>query len=428
MTANHDSGALSELELASSQSITARVYRLTCDLVRRASITPADEGCQPLLNERLIKLGFSTRSLDANGVTNTFAWREAANATPDTPHLMFAGHTDVVPTGPLDEWRFDPFEPELSDGMLYGRGTADMKASLAAMVVALEETLAQNPKLPLNLSLLITSDEEGVATHGTRYAVEQLNAEGIRPDYCIVGEPSSATLLGDTVRCGRRGSINAVLRVEGIQGHVAYPDDANNPIHAAMSALDELAKYEWDTGNDYYPATSLQISNINAGTGATNIIPGSLEVQFNLRFNTEQSSDGIQRIVGELLSRHDFKYSIEWVLSGQPFLTEHGVLTGAVEDAISHVAGIKTELSTSGGTSDGRFIAPWAASAEKTSPQTHPAVEVVELGPLNATIHKINECVAVADLGPLTEIYAQVLQNLANQPLTAGIDTHAEPN
>ena len=397
--------------LATSESTTARVYRLTCELVSRASVTPADEGCQDLINHRLEALGFKTRQFNAGGVTNTYAWREPRNPGTNAPHLMFAGHTDVVPTGPIEEWRSDPFEPTLVNGMLYGRGTADMKASLAAMVVALEDTLGKHPDLPLSISLLITSDEEGVATHGTRFAVDALKQEGIRPDYCIVGEPSSAQQLGDTVRCGRRGSINAVLNVRGVQGHVAYPDDADNPIHKAMAALDALANHEWDQGNEYYPATSLQISNINAGTGATNVIPGQLTVQFNLRFNTEQTSSGIQSGVEQLLAPFNLDYSIDWALSGQPFLTEHGVLTSAVGDAILEITGRRTELSTSGGTSDGRFIAPWGASTADAS--STPAVEVVELGPINATIHKIDECVAVADLGPLAAIYSSAIEQLA---------------
>jgi succinyl-diaminopimelate desuccinylase len=318
---------------------------------------------------------------------------------------MFAGHTDVVPPGPEAQWRSPPFTPTLIDGVLYGRGAADMKSSLAAMVVAVEQVLTANPDLPGTLSFLITSDEEGDAIHGTRHAIDVLNQRGVKPDYCIVGEPSSTKIVGDVVRCGRRGSLNAKLIVHGVQGHVAYPNEAVNPIHQALNALAQLTTRQWDNGNSYYPPTSLQISNINAGTGVTNVIPGLLEVQFNLRFSTEQTSDGLQQTITDIFDRHEFNYELLWQHSGDPFLTEGGDLSRAVLDAIQSVQDIDAELSTSGGTSDGRFISPWG---EPGSNQ----VEVIELGPTNATIHKVDECVALAELAPLALIYQRIVENL----------------
>ena len=378
------------------------VFELAKELISRVSVTPEDAGCQELIAARLNQLGFQTRQINAEGVHNLWAWRGTGS-----PHLMFAGHTDVVPPGPLEQWQTPPFEPTVKDGQLYGRGAADMKSSLAAMIVAVEDATANAEHNNGTLSFLITSDEEGVATYGTRYAIDVLAKEGIRPDYCVVGEPSSSEQLGDVVRSGRRGSLNAKLKVIGTQGHVAYPQDANNPIHNVLTALSAMTTKEWDLGNDFYPPTSFQISNINGGTGATNVIPGELEIDFNFRFNTEQTATGLSASVEEILHSHDITYEIKWQLSGEPFLTLPGALTEAVTQAIQAETGLTTELSTSGGTSDGRFISPWDKPGSGQ-------VEVVELGPLNATIHKIDECVAVDDLMPLARIYQQIIKTLLN--------------
>lgn len=378
------------------------VFELAKELISRVSVTPEDAGCQELIAARLNQLGFQTRQINAEGVHNLWAWRGTGS-----PHLMFAGHTDVVPPGPLEQWQTPPFEPTVKNGQLYGRGAADMKSSLAAMIVAVEDATAHAEHNNGTLSFLITSDEEGVATYGTRYAIDVLAKEGIRPDYCVVGEPSSSEQLGDVVRSGRRGSLNAKLKVIGTQGHVAYPQDANNPIHNVLTALSAMTTKEWDLGNDFYPPTSFQISNINGGTGATNVIPGELEIDFNFRFNTEQTATGLSASVEEILHSHDITYEIKWQLSGEPFLTLPGALTEAVTQAIKAETGLTTELSTSGGTSDGRFISPWDKPGSGQ-------VEVVELGPLNATIHKIDECVAVDDLMPLARIYQQIIKTLLN--------------
>ena len=378
------------------------VFELAKELISRVSVTPEDAGCQELMAARLKKLGFQTRQINAEGVHNLWAWRGTG-----TPHLMFAGHTDVVPPGPLEQWQTPPFEPTVKNGQLYGRGAADMKSSLAAMIVAVEDATAHAEQHNGTLSFLITSDEEGVATYGTRYAIDVLAKEGIRPDYCVVGEPSSSKQLGDVVRSGRRGSLNAKLKVIGTQGHVAYPQDANNPIHNVLTALSAMTTKEWDLGNDFYPPTSFQISNINGGTGATNVIPGELEIDFNFRFNTEQTATGLSASVEEILHSYGVTYEIRWQLSGEPFLTLPGALTEAVTQAIKAETGLSTELSTSGGTSDGRFISPWDKPGSGQ-------VEVVELGPLNATIHKIDECVAVDDLMPLARIYQQIIKTLLN--------------
>jgi succinyl-diaminopimelate desuccinylase len=315
------------------------------------------------------------------------------------PLFVFAGHTDVVPTGPAAQWTTPPFEPQIREGMLFGRGAADMKSSLAAMVVATERFLADHPGCPARIAFLLTSDEEGPAVHGTRAVIEHLLAKGVRPDYCVVGEPSSAIRLGDTIRVGRRGSLNGTLRIHGQQGHVAYPELADNPIHRAAPAIAALAAQQWDTGNAYFPPTSWQASNITSGTGATNVIPGELELRFNFRYCTEQTADGLKHQVAAILAHHGLRYDLDWSLSGEPFLTQQGALVGAVAGAIHDLTGIDTECSTAGGTSDGRFIAPTGC-------------EVVELGPCNATIHKVDECVAVADLEPLALIYQRVLERL----------------
>ena len=359
---------------------------MTQALIRLPSVTPDDAGCQDLLTQHLSLLGFEIVGLDAADTRNLYAWRQFGATG---PHLMFAGHTDVVPPGPLAEWHSPPFEPTIRDGRIYGRGAADMKSSLAAMIAATGHLVRQAQQLNGTLSFLITSDEEGDATYGTQYAIGQLIERGIKPDYCIVGEPSSSHKVGDVVRCGRRGSINGKLVIRGVQGHVAYPDEADNPIHSAMPAIAALTQHRWDAGNSYYPPTSLQVSNITAGTGANNVIPGQLEAAFNLRFSTEQTVQGIQQQVTRLLAPFQLDNTVTWSVSGLPFLTERGVLTDAVEQSVRQVMGIETELSTSGGTSDGRFIAPWQSVANQDG-APH-SVDVVELGPTNATIHKINE-------------------------------------
>ena len=379
------------------------VFELAKELISRVSVTPEDAGCQELIAARLNQLGFQTRQINAEGVHNLWA-----SLGTGSPHLMFAGHTDVVPPGPLEQWQTPPFEPTVKNGQLYGRGAADMKSSLAAMVVAVEDATANGEYSCGTLSFLITSDEEGVATYGTRHAIDVLAKEGVTPDYCVVGEPSSSEQLGDVVRSGRRGSLNAKLKVIGIQGHVAYPEAAKNPIHKVLTALSILTTKEWDFGNEFYPPTSFQISNINGGTGATNVIPGELEIDFNFRFNTEQTAAGLSASVEEILRSFEITYEIKWQLSGEPFLTLPGALTEAVTQAIQAETGLNTLLSTSGGTSDGRFISPWNKPGSGQ-------VEVVELGPLNATIHKIDECVAVDDLAPLARIYQQIIKTLLTQ-------------
>ncbi len=363
-------------------------------LIARPSVTPEDAGCQDLIAERLAPLGFRVEPMPFGEVSNLWAVRGDQG-----PLLCFAGHTDVVPPGPLEAWRHPPFEPTIDDGCLYGRGAADMKGSIAAMITAVERFLEKHPEPAGRLAFLITSDEEGPAVDGTVKVVETLSARGERIDWCLVGEPSSAQTVGDTVKNGRRGSLNGVLRVIGVQGHVAYPQLARNPVHQALPALAELAAVEWDQGNEFFPPTSFQISNIHAGTGATNVIPGELEVVFNFRFSTEQTEESLRRRTEAILDRHGLEYQIDWSLSGNPFLTPAGALVDAARNAIRRVAGIDTKLSTSGGTSDGRFIAPTGA-------------QVIELGPVNATIHKVNECVAVEELERLSQIYQALLEEL----------------
>ncbi len=367
---------------------------LVCELIRRRSVTPADEGCQALLQQRLAALGFRCETLSRNGVSNLWARRGIGR-----PVLCFAGHTDVVPPGPLHHWTSDPFEPTLRDGHLYGRGAADMKSSLAAFVTAIESYLRAHPHAAGSLALIATSDEEGVATDGTVAVVEALKARGERLDYCIVGEPTSVDALGDMIKNGRRGSLSGRLIVRGVQGHVAYPHLARNPVHEAAPALAELATIEWDRGNEYFPPTTWQISNIKAGTGATNVIPGELEVLFNFRFATASTESSLKSRFEEVLRRHQLDFAIEWSPASPPFLTPRGRLVEAVSDAIRDETGLATKLSCTGGTSDGRFLAEICD-------------EIVELGPVNATIHQIDERIAIDDLERLSAIYRGAIARL----------------
>lgn len=367
---------------------------LACELISRPSVTPDDAGCLALIVERLQALGFACERLDRAGVSNLWARRGQV-----APVLCFAGHTDVVPPGPADAWRTPPFTPTLIDGMLYGRGAADMKSSLAAFVTAIERFVAACPDHGGSIALLLTSDEEGIATDGTVKVVEALAARGERLDYCIVGEPTSVNTLGDMIKNGRRGSLSGTLRVKGQQGHVAYPQLARNPIHAFAPALAELAAMRWDDGNEFFPPTTWQVSNIHAGTGTNNVIPGVCEVMFNFRFASVSSADELRHRTCAVLDRHGLEYEIDWHLSGRPFITGRGRLVGALSAAIRDTLGVDTELSTSGGTSDGRFIADICA-------------EVVEFGPVNASIHKVNECIAVAAVEPLSVVYERTLQAL----------------
>ncbi|APR67502.1 succinyl-diaminopimelate desuccinylase [Thalassolituus oleivorans] len=368
--------------------------QLASDLIARRSVTPDDDGCQQLMMERLGAAGFNNEPLRFGDVDNFWSRRGT-----EKPVFCFAGHTDVVPTGPETKWEHAPFEPLIKDGMLYGRGAADMKGSLACMIIAVERFVAKHPNHKGSIAFLITSDEEGPAHNGTVKVVETLEARNEKIDMCLVGEPSSTNLVGDVIKNGRRGSLGAVLKVKGIQGHVAYPHLAKNPIHVAAPALAELAAEKWDNGNDFFPATSFQISNINGGTGATNVIPGELEVVFNFRFSTELTADILKERTQAILDKHGLDYDIQWNLSGQPFLTAAGALVEASVDAIRAITGRETELSTAGGTSDGRFIAPTGA-------------QVLELGPCNDTIHKVDECIKAEDLNVLTDIYERLLENL----------------
>lgn len=369
--------------------------QLAFDLISRHSVTPEDAGCQELMIERLEAIGFKIERLRFGNVDNFWARRGT-----EAPVLAFAGHTDVVPTGPEANWKHAPFEPMIDEkGMLYGRGAADMKGSLASMVVACEEFVAANPNHKGSIAFLITSDEEGPAVNGTVKVVEHLEARGEKMTWCIVGEPSSTHHTGDIIKNGRRGSLGAKLLVKGIQGHVAYPHLARNPIHQVAPALAELSTEHWDEGNEYFPATSFQISNINGGTGATNVIPGDVEVVFNFRFSTELTADQIKQRVHGILDKHELEYDLQWTLNGLPFLTPEGDLVDACRGAILEATHITTELSTSGGTSDGRFIAPTGT-------------QVVELGPCNATIHKVNEHILADDLNKLTGIYQGIMSRL----------------
>ncbi|HQD47296.1 succinyl-diaminopimelate desuccinylase [Ottowia sp.] len=376
-------------------------------LIARPSVTPQDAGCIDLIAARLAPLGFVCEVIDSGPadfrVRNLWAIRPAAlahQAQDAIKTIVFAGHTDVVPTGPLDQWTSDPFTPTERDGKLYGRGASDMKTSIAAFVVAVEQFLTARPDAPLNIALLLTSDEEGPAVDGTVVVCNQLKARGERLDYCIVGEPTSVDRTGDMIKNGRRGTLSGRLVVKGIQGHIAYPHLARNPIHQLAPALAQLVAIEWDRGNAFFPPTSWQVSNIHGGTGAGNIIPGQVVVDFNFRFCTESTPESLQSRLEAVLQQHGLDYELKWVLGGLPFLTTPGSLVDAVQAAIRDVAGIETELSTTGGTSDGRFIA-------QICPQ------VIELGPPNASIHKIDEHIALADIAPLTAIYQRVLDNLA---------------
>ncbi|AXQ47065.1 succinyl-diaminopimelate desuccinylase [Pseudomonas vlassakiae] len=370
--------------------------QLACDLIRRPSVTPVDADCQAQMMNRLGAVGFQLEPMRFEDVDNFWA----THGTQDGPVLCFAGHTDVVPTGPVQQWQHEPFEALIdADGMLCGRGAADMKGSLASMVIASERFVQDYPNHRGKVAFLITSDEEGPAHHGTKAVVERLKARNERLDWCIVGEPSSTTLLGDVVKNGRRGSLGAKLTVRGKQGHVAYPHLARNPIHLAAPALAELAAEHWDEGNAFFPPTSFQISNLNAGTGATNVVPGELTALFNFRFSTESTVEGLQARVSAILDKHELDWSVDWALSGLPFLTEPGELLDAVSASIKGVTGRDTQPSTSGGTSDGRFIATMGT-------------QVVELGPVNATIHQVDERILASDLDLLTEIYYQTLVRL----------------
>ncbi len=371
-----------------------RVLELLQELVARRSVTPDDAGCLDLIGERLANIGFTLERIDSNGVANLWARRGTT-----APLVCLAGHSDVVPPGPAERWQSDPFIASIREGLIYGRGTADMKSSLAAFVVAVEDFIARRPNHAGSLALLLTSDEEGDAVDGTVRVIEKLKARHETIDFCIVGEPTATQRLGDTIKNGRRGSLSAKLTVKGIQGHVAYPQLARNPIHEVAPVLAELAAVQWDEGNEYFPPTTFQISNIHSGTGATNVIPGELEALFNFRFATTSTVEGLQLRVHQILDRYNLDYEIRWTLGGMPFLTPRGKLVEALTEAVSAVVGQVPELSTSGGTSDGRFIAAICP-------------EVCELGPVNASIHKVDECVAVADLDLLASIYRGALERL----------------
>ena len=369
---------------------------LACALIEKRSITPEDAGCQPLLIARLQAIGFTIESFDHHETSNFLAVRKGHASAPT---LCFAGHTDVVPTGPLDKWRSDPFVPVIRDGKLYGRGVADMKSGIAAFVVACEQFVALHPNHAGSIALLITSDEEGPALHGTRYVVQQLRDRGQRFDYCIVGEPSSTNVLGDMIKNGRRGTLSARLLVKGVQGHIAYPHLAKNPIHAALPALAELAATRWDEGNAYFPATSFQISNMHSGTGAYNVIPGTADVYFNFRFSTEHTQETLTAWVEKILAQHQLEYEIFWTLGGNPFLTTEGALVNAMRAAGKEITGVTADISTTGGTSDGRFMAEICD-------------QVAEFGLVNESIHKLDEHALVADLARLSDVYRRTLELL----------------
>ena len=367
---------------------------LCTELIARRSVSPKDEGCQLILAARLEAMGFTVENMPFGEVSNLWARRGT-----EGPLVCLAGHTDVVPPGDSAQWQSEPFSATVRDGYLYGRGAADMKGSIAAMITACERFVADNGEIKGSIAFLITSDEESIAVDGTRKVIETLQSRGEKIDYCVVGEPSSSESLGDVIRNGRRGSLNGTLTVHGTEGHVAYPDLANNPVHRFMPALAELCAQTWDQGNEYFPPTSFQLSNIHAGEGTNNVIPGEMTALFNFRFSSEVTAEDLMEKTESIFNAHYENYTLEWQLSGNPFITAEGVLTDAVSRAIESVTGLTTQLSTSGGTSDGRFIAPTGA-------------EVVEIGPCNRTIHKVNECVSVADLEDLSRIYQGILTNL----------------
>jgi succinyl-diaminopimelate desuccinylase len=369
---------------------------ITEELIRKRSVSPHDDGCQALLVDYLEDMGFTIEHMPFGNVTNFWATR---TGTSPAPILTFAGHTDVVPSGPLQEWHSDPFEPVYVDGKLFGRGAADMKGALAAMITGIRRFLDSGKPYKGTIALLITSDEESDAINGTVKVVQALTKRGTNIDWCVVGEPTSTDNVGDVIKVGRRGSMNGTLRIIGKQGHVAYPDDAINPVHQSMAALAELAAETWDAGNEFFPATTMQISNINAGTGATNVIPGELTVNFNFRYSTESTDESLKTRTIDILNKHNLNFEIDWKTSGQPFITENGQLIPALRKTIKESLGIDTELSTSGGTSDGRFIAPTGT-------------EVAELGVCNSTIHKVNECVVPDELKQLSRVYTRLLENL----------------
>jgi succinyl-diaminopimelate desuccinylase len=372
----------------------SQTIELTKALIACRSVTPADEGCQQLMIERLAAAGFAIEPLSFGGVENFWARRGGVG-----PVFCFAGHTDVVPTGPLEEWHSDPFAAQIRDGVLYGRGAADMKSGLAAMVTATEEFVGTHPDHKGSIAFLITSDEEGPSVDGTRRVAQLLRERGERLDWCVVGEPSSEASIGDTVKVGRRGSLSGRLTVHGVQGHVAYPQLAENPVHTLAPALAELTRREWDQGTEHFQPTTFQVSNLNAGTGAPNVIPGELKARFNLRYSPVQTLEQLKTTVEEILRRHGVRYTLEWYVSGEPFYTPPRLLCAAVGDAVAQVTGVRPKLSTGGGTSDGRFIAPLGA-------------EVVELGVVNASIHKVNECVRLEDIDALHRMYVNVLRKL----------------
>lgn len=372
----------------------SKTLKLTEQFISLESVTPSDNGCQQLMKDILSPLGFQCESIQSGNVTNLWARKGSAQ-----PLFVFAGHTDVVPTGPLEKWHSNPFVPTIRHDMLYGRGAADMKTSIAAMLVAVEEFTQQHPEHNGSIGFLITSDEEGPATNGTVVVCNLLKQRGEKLDFCLVGEPTSSQHFGDTIKNGRRGSMSGKLVIHGIQGHIAYPQLAKNPIHMAAPVIAELTQEVWDKGNEYYLPTSFQISNIHAGTGTSNVIPGHLDIDFNFRFSTASTSSGLQERVRAIVDKHGLNYDLDWVISGQPFLTPKGTLSDALSDAIFSETGRRAELSTTGGTSDGRFIA-------QICPQ------VIEFGPINASIHQINEHIAVSEIEPLKNIYRKTLENI----------------
>jgi succinyl-diaminopimelate desuccinylase len=374
--------------------VNSPTLALAMDLVSRPSVTPLDHGCQELMLARLVACGFSVERLQFDDVDNFWAVHGS-----DGPIFCFAGHTDVVPTGPVEQWTNPPFSPIIKDGLLFARGSADMKGSLAAMVVAAEQFVAEYPEHPGRIAFLITSDEEGIAVNGTARVVQWLKEHHIIPQWCLVGEPSSSEKCGDTIKNGRRGSLGCSMTIKGLQGHVAYPHLASNPIHLANPAINELINEVWDKGNQYFPPTSFQISNVSSGTGATNVIPGDIKILSNFRFSTEVTEVQLRQRVENILDKHGLNYSMEWRLSGEPFLTAEGLLVDVATQCIEEVTGLKTLLSTAGGTSDGRFIAPMGT-------------EVVELGPLNSSIHRVDEHVSIDDLEKLTKIYQKIVSQL----------------